>query len=44
MAKAKVENPIAMEVFLNSVGLSTLDNGKNFLSDNDYDLALEQFR
>jgi LPS sulfotransferase NodH len=44
MAKAKVENPIAMEVFLNSVGLSTLDNGKNFLSDKDYDSALEQFR
>jgi hypothetical protein len=44
MAKAKVENPIAMEVFLNSVGLSTLDNGKNFLSDTDYDSALEQFR
>jgi LPS sulfotransferase NodH len=44
MAKAKVENPVAMEVFLNSVGLLTLDNGKNFLSDTDYDSALKQFR
>jgi hypothetical protein len=44
MAKVKVENPVAMEVFLNSVGLSTLDNSKSFCRDADYDLALAQYR
>jgi LPS sulfotransferase NodH len=44
LARTKVANPVAMDKCLNSIGLSMLDNGKNFCNDDHYNSALQRHK